>query len=82
MKNPSLFARPCSSPDGSQRIALSLRKRMIWTKLIFSFYRWLPAVQHPRFANWLMFEIYGLKASFVQFRGLEERASRTPHVLT
>lgn len=80
MKN--LFACPCSLPDGSQRIALSLRKHMIWTKLIFSFYRWLPAVQHPRFANWLMFEIYGLTASFVQFHGLEEHASRTPHVLT
>lgn len=47
----------------------------------YSFYRWLPAVQHPRLANWLMFEIYGLTASFVQFHGLEERVSRTPHVL-
>lgn len=70
MKNPSLFACLPYLPYGSQHIALSglsLTKHIIWTKLIFSFYRSLPVVKHPRFANWLTFQIHGFSQHLLPF---------------
>lgn len=51
------LVRPSGNPSSGQS----------W---FFSFYRSLPVVQHPRFDNWLMFQIYSFTASFASWNNV------------